>query len=71
MNTLLQFRPTSSALSATRLGRAYGWIRRAQAKVRARARAPRTLAELDDRTLRDIGVTPRDVAVLVVTSFRR
>ena len=67
MNAVLQIRPSTSTLSALRLGGAYRWIKRS----RARARARRTLAQLDDRTLRDIGVTPRDVAVLVVTSFRR
>ncbi len=71
MRPFLQFRPTSSALSATRLGRAYRWIKRTQADARAQARARRTMAQLDDRTLRDIGVTRRDVAVMVVTSFRR
>ena len=67
MNPILQIRPTPSALSATRLGRAYRWIKRA----RARARARRALGQLDARTLRDIGVTRREVAVLVVTSVRR
>jgi uncharacterized protein YjiS (DUF1127 family) len=67
MRPILQIRPTSSAFSATRLARAYRWIRRTQAEVRA----GRTMAQLDDRTLRDIGITRRDVAVLVVTSFRR
>jgi uncharacterized protein YjiS (DUF1127 family) len=70
MKPILQILPTSSALTATRLNRAYRWIERTRATVRART-ARRTMAQLDDRTLRDIGVTRRDVAVLVVTSFRR
>lgn len=71
MKPILQIFPQSSALSATHLGRAYRWIKRTRARVRARTSTRRTPVQLDDRTLRDIGVTRRDVAVLVVTSFRR
>ena len=63
MNATLQtIRPTAS-LSASRLVRAYVWLKRSRADSRAR----RTLSQVDARTLRDIGVTRRQIAVLAVT----
>jgi len=67
MNATLQTRPVTSVLSASRLARAYDWLRRARANARAR----RALAQVDARTLRDIGVTRRDITVLRVASCDR
>ena len=67
MNATLQTRPVTSVLSASRLARAFDWLRR----TRANARARRALAELDARTLRDIGVTRREITVLRVAGCSR
>ena len=64
MNATLQTRPFTSA---SRLARAYDWVRR----TRANARARRALAQVDARTLRDIGVTRRDITVLTVAGCGR
>ena len=53
---------TRSAVSASRLARAYAWLKR----NRANARARRTLAQVDTRTLRDLGFTRREIATLSV-----
>ena len=62
MNVISQTRTASARRPTSSLARVYGWISRAQADARAR----RSLAELDTRTLRDIGFTRRDLAVLRV-----
>ena len=62
MNATSQTRTATTHRSASGLARVYSWIKRAQAD----AHACRTLAELDSRTLRDIGFTRRDMAVLRV-----
>lgn len=67
MNATLQTRPVASVPSGSRLARAYDWVRRARADARAR----RALAQVDARTLRDIGVTRRDITVLTVASCSR
>jgi uncharacterized protein YjiS (DUF1127 family) len=67
MNATLQtIRPIAS-LSASHFARAYVWLRRSRAESRAR----RTLRHVDARTLRDIGVTRRQIAVLAVTAENR
>jgi len=46
----------------------HGWLRRLLDEVMARTAERRSvsmLAQLDDRLLRDIGLTPTDVAALV------
>ena len=67
MTATYQIRPVASVLSASRFARAYDWLSR----VRANARARRALAQLDARTLRDIGVTRRDIAVFRIASCSR
>jgi uncharacterized protein YjiS (DUF1127 family) len=62
MNATLQMRRATLALSASRLARAYTWIKR----TRASARRRRTLAQVDVRTLRDIGFSRREIAVFTV-----
>ncbi len=65
MNATLQtLRPSTASLSASRLARAFVWLKRS----RATARASRALREVDARTLRDIGITRRQLAVLAVTA---
>jgi uncharacterized protein YjiS (DUF1127 family) len=66
MTATLQTRPTSVP-SASRLARACDWVRRARANARAR----RALTQVDARTLRDIGVTRRDITVLTVAGRGR
>lgn len=67
MNATLQTLPLTSVLSVSRLARAYDWLRRARADARAR----RALAQVDARTLRDIGLTRRDITVLTVAGCGR
>jgi uncharacterized protein YjiS (DUF1127 family) len=62
-----QFRPVMSALSASRLVQAYTRLKRSRAAARAR----RTLTQVDARTLRDIGITRRQIAVLTITTCAR
>lgn len=50
--------------SASRLARAYVWFKRS----RASSRAGRSLSEIDAHTLRDIGITRRQLAVLTVSA---
>jgi uncharacterized protein YjiS (DUF1127 family) len=57
---------TRSALPASSLARLYTWVRRSRARRRARS-----LAHIDTRTLRDIGFSRRDIAVLKVVSSAR
>ncbi|MFW6027996.1 MAG: DUF1127 domain-containing protein [bacterium] len=64
MNATLQSRPAAAATAASPLARAYGWIKHANARARAR----RSLAQVDARTLRDIGFTRRDLAVFTVAA---
>jgi uncharacterized protein YjiS (DUF1127 family) len=64
--TLHTIRPAAS-LSGSRLARAFVWLKRS----RARSRARRALSQVDARTLRDIGVTRRQLAVLAVTAEAR
>lgn len=65
MNATLQtIRLGTASLSASRLARACARLKR----FRARSRARRALSEVDARTLRDIGVTRRQLAVLAVTA---
>jgi uncharacterized protein YjiS (DUF1127 family) len=65
MNATLQtIRPSTASLTPSRLARAYVWLKRSRASSRAR----RALSEVDARTLRDIGVTRRQLAVLTVTA---
>lgn len=66
MNAASQTRPATRR-PASPLARAYDWVRRSRANARVR----RTLAEVDARTLRDIGVTRRDLAVFSVTGYGR
>lgn len=73
MNAILQtIRPSTASLSASRLARAYIWLKRSHASYRANSRAHsrarQALSEVDARTLRDIGVTRRQLAVLTVTA---
>ena len=64
MNATSQtIRPGTASQSASRLVRAYVWLQRSRASSRAR----RALSEVDARTLRDIGITRRQLAVLTVT----
>jgi len=65
MNAATQTRP--ALRPASPLARAYDWVRRRRATARAR----RSLAELDARTLRDIGITRRDLAVFSVAGSGR
>jgi uncharacterized protein YjiS (DUF1127 family) len=67
MNANSQTRPAASGFPASRLARAYGWFRRARDNARAR----HALAEVDTRTLRDIGVTRRDITVFKVADCAR
>ena len=62
--TLQTIRHSTASLSESRLARAYVWLKRSRAQSRAR----RALREVDARTLRDIGVTRRQLAVLAVTA---
>jgi uncharacterized protein YjiS (DUF1127 family) len=55
-----------SALSASSVARLYTWVKRSRARRRARS-----LAHVDARTLRDIGFSRRDIAVLKVVSSGR
>lgn len=65
MNATLQtIRHSTASLSESRLARAYVWLKRSRASSRAR----RALSEVDARTLRDIGITRRQLAVLAVTA---
>jgi uncharacterized protein YjiS (DUF1127 family) len=65
MNATLQtIRPSTASLSQSRLARAYVWLKRA----RAGSRTKRALSQVDARTLRDIGITRRQLAVLAVTT---
>jgi uncharacterized protein YjiS (DUF1127 family) len=61
------FRPATSALSASRLAQVYAWVERARATARAR----RALAQVDARTLRDIGFTRREIAVFSLVCSAR
>jgi len=70
MNATLQIRPATSRRPASRLARAYAWVRWISG-ARADARARRTLVEVDARTLRDIGFTRRDMAVIRVVGCGR
>ena len=54
---------TKGSLAGSRLVQAYAWLKRNRASSRAR----RALTEVDARTLRDIGITRRQLAVLTVT----
>lgn len=68
MNATSQIiRPSTAPQSASRLVRAYAWFKRSRASSRAR----RALSEVDARTLRDIGITRRQIAVLTVTTGLR
>jgi uncharacterized protein YjiS (DUF1127 family) len=68
MNATLQtIRHSTASLSQSRLARAYGWLNRSRASFRTR----RALGEVDARTLRDIGVTRRQLAVLAITAEAR
>jgi uncharacterized protein YjiS (DUF1127 family) len=61
MNATLQtIRHSTASLLESRLARAYVWLKR--------SRARRDLSQVDARTLRDIGVTRRQLAVLAVTA---
>jgi uncharacterized protein YjiS (DUF1127 family) len=53
--------------SLARRNRLFTWIMR----KRAAAHARRALAQVDARTLRDIGFTRRDIAVLTMVSSGR
>lgn len=65
MNTTLQIiRHSTASLSGSRLVQAYVRLKRSRASSRAR----QALREVDARTLRDIGVTRRQLAVLAVTA---
>ena len=65
MNATLQtIRHSTASLSESRLARAYVWLKRSRASSRARC----ALREIDARTLRDIGITRRQLAVLAVTA---
>ena len=66
--TLQTIRHSTASLSESRLARAYVWLKRSHASSRASSRARRALSEVDARTLRDIGVTRRQLAVLAVTA---
>jgi uncharacterized protein YjiS (DUF1127 family) len=72
MNATLQAsQPATATRSLTRSlarrNRLLTWIMR----KRAAARARRALAQVDARTLRDIGFTRRDIAVLTMVSSGR
>jgi len=72
MNVTLQtIRPSTASPSESRLARAYVWLKRSRANSRASSRARQALREVDARTLRDIGVTRRQLAVLAVTAEDR
>ena len=62
MNATLQIRPPTSRRPASRIARVYAWFKRTRANTRAR----RTLAQVDARILRDIGLTRREIAVFSV-----
>ncbi len=65
MNATLQtIRHSTASLSESRLARAYLWLKRSRASTRTQ----RVLSEVDSRTLRDIGITRRQLAVLTVTA---
>ena len=66
MNAAPPTRPATRR-PASRLALACNWVRR----MRATARARRSLSEVDARTLRDIGFTRRDIAVFSVTCSMR
>jgi uncharacterized protein YjiS (DUF1127 family) len=70
MNATLQIRPATTRRPASRLARAYAWVRWIR-HARAKARARRRLAEVDARTLRDIGFTRRDIAVISLVGYGR
>jgi uncharacterized protein YjiS (DUF1127 family) len=72
MNATLQIsKPATATRSLTRSparrNRLFTWIMRKRAASRAR----RALAQVDARTLRDIGFTHRDIAVLTMGCFGR
>ena len=68
MNATSQtIRTSTASLSASRRARAYVWLKRSRANSRAR----RALSQVDARTLRDIGVTRRQLAVLAVSGVRK
>ena len=68
MNATSQtIRPSIASPSPSRLAQAYVWLKRS----RARSRARRALTQVDARTLRDIGVTRRQITVLTVTAGSR
>jgi len=72
MNATLQtIRHSTASLSESRLAQAYVWLKRSRATSRANSRARQALSEVDARTLRDIGVTRRQLAVLAVTAEDR
>ncbi len=66
MNAAPQTRPATRH-PASPLARVFDWVKRRSASARSR----RSLAEVDIRTLRDIGFTRRDIAVFTVTSSMR
>ncbi|HZT48355.1 MAG TPA: DUF1127 domain-containing protein [Hyphomicrobiaceae bacterium] len=64
--------PTPAAGPARRLAALLGWLASAIlaslaaiAEIRTRARAERDLADLDDRMLRDIGITRTEIGRVV------
>jgi uncharacterized protein YjiS (DUF1127 family) len=68
MNVTLQMpQPATATRTLARRNRLLTWIKR----KRAAARARRALAQVDARTLRDIGFTRRDIAVLTMVSSGR
>jgi uncharacterized protein YjiS (DUF1127 family) len=68
MNATFQIRqPATATRSRLRRNRVFTWIMR----KRAAARARRALAQVDARTLRDIGFTRRDIGVLTMSHFDR
>jgi uncharacterized protein YjiS (DUF1127 family) len=66
MNAAPQTRPATPH-PASPLARAFNWVKSRSTTARSR----RSLAEVDARTLRDIGFTRRDIAVFSVTSGMR
>lgn len=66
MNAAPQIRPATSSTTSP-LARAYDWVKRRSAFARGR----RSLADVDARTLRDIGLTRRDLAVYSMTGYGR
>ena len=66
MNAAPQTRP-ATRYPASPLARVYDWVMRRRATARSR----RSLAEVDARTLRDIGITRRDLALFSVTGDGR